>query len=158
MIHLSLLLQSTQVAFVNGQMQQGMFLLNYATRLADDPSCLSPLSSLDAAIGLDRGLVRESTEDCAVALRGMLPQTQDVFGLFVICDGMGGHAHGQEAAHLAIQTLLEHVFPFLMQENTPSCDWGQMLVEGVEMANRVISLRNRLMQQTNALQVARGIP
>ncbi|MFH1532334.1 MAG: Stp1/IreP family PP2C-type Ser/Thr phosphatase [Pseudomonadota bacterium] len=43
------------------------------------------------------GLVRKENEDCHLVLDGQ--------GLLAVADGMGGHAHGEVASALAIQTL-----------------------------------------------------
>jgi serine/threonine protein phosphatase PrpC len=142
-IDLSLLLQSASAALENDQLQQGMFLVNYAMRLAEEYEFSLRLSALDAAIALDRGKIRKVNEDCVLAIHGTLPGTGKVFGLFVICDGMGGHAEGQKAACLASQTIIETVFPLLMHEYVATNGWGQVLVRGVEQANHVLYLHNR---------------
>jgi serine/threonine protein phosphatase PrpC len=58
---------------------------------------------------------------------------------------MGGHACGQEAAHLAIQALLECVLPMI--ENTAIPHRERLLVNGIQQANRVIYLRNQSREQ-----------
>src|SRR5579875_1993502 len=87
-VDLGLLLQSAHAAFTNGQIQHGLFSLNYAIKLAGD-TC-SPNLPFDSAIALDVGFTREAQEDCVFALQGTFPETRDVFGLFIVCDGMGG--------------------------------------------------------------------
>lgn len=141
-----LLLQNTHAAFTNGQTQHGLFLLNYAIRYADDPQLPGDLR-FDAAVALDIGLVREAQEDCLFAFQGILPETQEAFGLFIVCDGVGGHIHGQEAAALAIETMVESVFSRLLGK-TGSEDWIRLLIEGVQAANRAVYLRNQSLQQT----------
>jgi serine/threonine protein phosphatase PrpC len=142
-VDLSSLLQSAYVAFSNDQLQQSMFLLNYAIKLADEYKFSHALSPLDAAICLERGRVRQENEDCVLALHGLLPETGKVFGLFIICDGMGGHAYGQEAACMATRTIVESVFPLLMHGSVSSNDRRSVLAKGVEQANRVIYMRNQ---------------
>jgi len=58
-------------------------------------------------------------------------QTQQ-FGLFVVADGMGGHANGQDASRLAIQTISEEALPKI-SGNEPLNDemLVQILVDGV---------------------------
>lgn len=142
-IDMSLLLQSAYAALNNDQLQQGMFLVNYAMRLAEEYDFSPHLSLLDAAICLDRGKFRQVNEDCVLAVQGVLPGTGQTFGLFVICDGMGGHLDGQKAASLASQAIIEAVFPLLMRAYVAPNGWGQVLVRGVEQANRVLYLHNR---------------
>jgi serine/threonine protein phosphatase PrpC len=141
-VDLRFLLKNVQYALSNDQLQQGMFLLDYSIKLAKEHKS-SPGFSLDAAIRLDRGHVRKVNEDCALALYGTQPTTGKVFGLFVICDGMGGHSNGQEAACMAVQVIIESIFPLLVNGSTPSTDWRHMLVKAVEQANRAIYLRNQ---------------
>ena len=54
--------------------------------------------SYACALETDTGRVRENNEDFAIAL----PEA----GLFVVADGMGGHAAGEVASHLAVETLV----------------------------------------------------
>ena len=146
-VDLGLLLQNAQTAFANGQQDHGLFLLNYAASFAGDALASSHLP-LDVAIGLDAGFVRKANEDCVFTLQGMRPETREGFGLFLICDGMGGHTHGLYAAHLAVASIVETVLPHLMDGKAPHDDWMHVLSTGVQSANRAIYLRNQSMQAT----------
>jgi serine/threonine protein phosphatase PrpC len=66
-----------------------------------------------------------------------------VFGLFVVADGMGGHANGEDASRLAIQTIADYMLP-LLTKNTPlqSEQYTQMLVEGIQHANLAVHQSN----------------
>jgi serine/threonine protein phosphatase PrpC len=153
-VDMNLLLKNVRIAFANGQREPGMLLLNYAIRLADEG--LSPLRlPLDTAIALDPGMVRQNNEDCVLAVQGTLSQTSDVFGLFIVCDGMGGHTHGLDAAHLAIETIAESVLPYFVEGAAPADDWMQVLVEAVQAANRAIYLRNQSETQTSQGRMSR---
>ena len=84
-------------------------------------------------------------EDTLFAAQGMrLHHTQPhPFGLFIVADGMGGHAHGQEASLLAIQTMVDQVLPKVYgssELNDPNLT--QLLVDGVQAANRAIYQQN----------------
>ncbi len=151
-VDLGLLLQSAHVAFTNGQIQHGLFSLNYAIRLAG--GTFPPDLPFDSAIALDVGFVREAQEDCIFALQGTFPGTRDAFGLLIVCDGMGGHANGQEAARLAIETMVESIFPSLVGGKAACHDYLCMLTEGVQVANRAVYLRNQSFQQAKEMEAA----
>jgi len=51
-------------------------------------------------------------------------------GVFVVADGMGGHAHGDRAARMAVETIIER-----LKDRDPS---PALLAEAVEEANRRI--------------------
>lgn len=51
--------------------------------------------------------------------------------LFVICDGMGGHAGGREASDIAISTIFEH-----MANAPPGADAGHTMAQAIEEAGR----------------------
>lgn len=150
-VNMSLFLQCVHAALSNGQYQQGAFLLEYAIQLAEKNTSSPSPFSLDVAIGLHQGQVRAQNEDCVLALQGTIPETQDVFGLFVVCDGMGGHVYGQEAAHRATRILLEQIVPLLESATVP-LDGERILLEGIQNANAAISLQNRSFHQPSALE------
>src|SRR5438045_3307849 len=69
-------------------------------------------------------------------------QTQQ-FGLFVVADGMGGHAKGQDASRLAIQIISEEVLPKISGNDPLNDDMlVQILVDGVQHANVAVHQRN----------------
>jgi PPM family protein phosphatase len=66
---------------------------------------------LDVYLISDRGLVRERNEDRAGAYTPENPDTRQERGLlFVVADGMGGHAGGDRAAAITIETLPQVYF------------------------------------------------
>ena len=68
----------------------------------------TPMLDLEFAELTDRGLMRSNNED---ALGHVLPSNaagvQSLGWFFALADGMGGHAHGEVASQLAIDTALE---------------------------------------------------
>ncbi|MFL5696576.1 MAG: PP2C family serine/threonine-protein phosphatase [Ktedonobacteraceae bacterium] len=84
-------------------------------------------------------------EDSLFAAQGerTLNSNAEQFGLFVVADGMGGHASGQDASRLAIQTIADRALPQL-SGNEPLTDEAltQLLVDGVKEANLAVHQRN----------------
>ncbi len=84
-------------------------------------------------------------EDSLFAAQGerTLNSNAEQFGLFVVADGMGGHASGQDASRLAIQTIVDRLMPKLSSSEHFSDDaYIQMLVEGVQEANQAVHQKN----------------
>lgn len=71
-------------------------------------------------------------------VNGILQQ----IGLFIVADGMGGHADGKAASTLAIQTIINHVLPRLMYHKEPLDNPAQLLAEGVQNANHAVHEHN----------------
>lgn len=137
-IDLTALLQVAQKSLRNHQEQHAAWLIEIASDLVRRTQ-ISP-ASLEIAVGLDRGL-RRTNEDCLFCLYGALP-SREPFGFFLVADGMGGHLHGQEAAHLAIERVVEHMLPSLLSTTPPSTSWSDLLLEGCALANAAIYYRN----------------
>lgn len=149
----NLFLQNIHAALTNQQYQQATFLLEYAMKLVQDETYPPASSPLDVSIGLHRGRIRDTNEDCIFAINGV-PTEGHRFGLYVVCDGMGGHANGQEAAHFAIQTIVEYILPQLLC-NRPSSPWEHLFVKSIQHANQAIYLRNQSLEKQSG---ARGVP
>jgi len=114
-------LHNLQLALVNDQPQHAELLLAHALHLmapaltGQHPALLPtdlPVQ-LFAGVGLDPGKKRRGkpNEDCVFAAQGTVASMQETFGLFMVADGIGGHVNGQEASHLAIETIVDHVLP-----------------------------------------------
>ena len=89
--------------------------------------------SCACALRTDTGLVRENNEDAALAL----PES----GLFVVADGMGGHAAGEVASRLAVETVATQLtgrrIPKAIRDEAPLL--GAALIE----ANLAVYQRSR---------------
>jgi len=95
----------------------------------------------------DPGIKRKykPNEDSLFAAKGMRTDspTPQNFGLFVVADGMGGHANGQDASRLAIQTIIDYVLPRLLKDaELHGNGFAQLLVEGVKHANQAVHQHN----------------
>ncbi len=65
------------------------------------------------------------------------------FGLFVVADGMGGHANGQDASRSAIQTIIDFMLPKLSKiVDAQSKDLELLLANAVQHANQVVHQHN----------------
>ncbi|MCS7162925.1 MAG: Stp1/IreP family PP2C-type Ser/Thr phosphatase [Bacteroidia bacterium] len=84
-----------------------------------------PIGFRTAALS-DRGRIRPNNEDRIAALR--LPQG----ALWMVCDGMGGHAAGEKAAELAVQAVVEYL------ANAPPLPPPHLLEKALFEANHAI--------------------
>lgn len=79
----------------------------------------------------------------AALFRRMSNDGPQQIGLFVVADGMGGHANGQDASRLAIQTIINYILPHLVQASTMHGeDCKQLLLDGVQVANQAVHQQN----------------
>ncbi len=112
----------------------------------DTLSSVEPFRLL-VGIGLDVGIARKDVpnEDNLFAIQGMRPTNAgpEPVGLFVVADGMGGHAHGQEASKLAVHAVSDTIVPTLMRQVDNDEVFLDLLKEGVHRANLAIYQRNR---------------
>jgi serine/threonine protein phosphatase PrpC len=102
---------------------------------------------LVVGIGLDPGIVRKDSpnEDNLLAVQGLHVGESGAVpvGLFVVADGMGGHADGQEASRLAIQAISDIVSPAILRNSEPDEHFSDLLKDGAHRANLTIYRRNR---------------
>jgi serine/threonine protein phosphatase PrpC len=106
--------------------------------------------NLSLAVGTrsDPGIKRKykPNEDSLLAVQGARPQNAQLqqFGLFVVADGMGGHANGQDASRLAIQTIINYMVPPLSEgKDTGDEDFVKLLADGVQQANQAVHQHNQ---------------
>ncbi|HEX7735325.1 MAG TPA: PP2C family serine/threonine-protein phosphatase [Ktedonobacteraceae bacterium] len=102
--------------------------------------------NLSLAVGTrsDPGIKRKHkpNEDSMFAYRYDTPRQQ--FGLFVVADGMGGHANGQDASRLAIQTMINFMLPNLTSGEAKGDEaLLRLMSDGVQSANQAVHGRNQ---------------
>ena len=99
---------------------------------------LKALAKCTVAAKTDLGRVRENNED---KFEFYIPDDEVTLAsrgqVFVVCDGMGGHAAGQIASELACKTFID------VYLNHPSADIRTALTEALQAANRYVFLVSR---------------
>ncbi len=105
--------------------------------------------NLNLAVGYltDPGIKRKHrpNEDSLFAMQGTRTNNSfpQEFGLFVVADGMGGHANGQDASRLAIQTIINYILPRISANNQmDDVAFLNLLRDGVQCANQAVHQRN----------------
>src|SRR5258708_32208337 len=93
------------------------------------------------------GITRQDKpdEDSLFAVQGVRTHSSppQPFGLFIVADGMGGHAPGRRASRLAVQTIIERVLPKLCASSELNdAEFRQLLVDGVQAAHHAVHQRN----------------
>ena len=108
----------------------------------DAPTIVLPMQllSLEDAGQTDVGRARRHNEDYfgiqtqICKLENPFGRTLQAKGMYILCDGMGGHAGGEVASALAVKTLLEY-FETHWQDKLPDED---CIRKGVQWANQAI--------------------
>ena len=87
----------------------------------------------------------KANEDNFLAVTGAWQHNGQIqpFGVFVIADGMGGHANGQDASRMAIETIYQHLTENLPQHDMPDDDLGAFLQQAIQRANQMIYHQNQ---------------
>lgn len=107
-----------------------------------------PVLVLQVGSQLDPGIKRRNqpNEDSIFAAQQILHAASappQAFALFLVADGMGGHAHGQEASQLAIRSLVEYVDASLRSKQMAPDAFLPLLIAGIQHANQVVYQRNQ---------------
>ena len=106
----------------------------------------------DAVARTDPGPVRESNEDCFLV---------DVeAGLFIVADGMGGHASGEIASAIAVETvqsiLLGEINPDETRLERSSMDQEEAIRERLRYATNQASISIRKTAMANPIHAGMG--
>lgn len=117
---------------------------------SDESTMVLPMKliSIESAGRTDVGRQRDHNEDCffisssTVKRADNQGQTTEAHSLYVLCDGMGGHAGGEVASQLAAETLSAYFtkhWPHPLPGEAPSpLPNKETLVEAVGLANQAI--------------------
>ena len=107
-----------------------------------------PVIELQVGPRLDRGIKRKDrpNEDSLFTTQGILHSSSappKPFALFIVADGMGGHANGQEASARAIESLVEYLSSSLFSKQITPGTFPSLLIESVQYANQHMYQRNQ---------------
>jgi protein phosphatase len=116
---------------------------NFGNESDDLPTVILPmqLMSLDDAGCTDIGQQREHNEDCfgihtqIKKQESPMGRAVQARGLYVLCDGMGGHAAGEVASSMAVERLKLFFQENWQDEQLPS---EEIVREAVRVANQAI--------------------
>jgi len=90
------------------------------------------------------GRVRERNEDSFFVFDSVLSHHYgaDLFGLFIVADGMGGHERGDAASLLAVRTaaksIIRDVYTSFLVDDRGATPLNEALTEAVEQANQSV--------------------
>lgn len=116
----------------------------------DSPTIVLPMQlfSLDDAGQTDVGRQRSHNED-RFGIETQIRKTQTLSGkvvhargLYILCDGMGGHASGEVASQLAVETLRNYFKQYWQESDEQKKDAKlptvEVIREAIQLANKVI--------------------
>lgn len=103
---------------------------------------------LQLAIGSAQsvGLQRDHNEDALFTFSSVLSDgnSEELFGLFIIADGMGGHKNGEIASSISIRVVVRYVIDQLyrilldVQNGTPALGTREILLGAVNEAQKAV--------------------
>jgi serine/threonine protein phosphatase PrpC len=128
---------------------------NASSNDADDlPTVILPMQllSLDDAGCTDIGHQREHNEDCfgihtqVKKQESPMGRSVQARGLYVLCDGMGGHAAGEVASAMAVETIKRY-----FQDN-----WHDQQIPTEETVREAVLLANQAIYDVNQQNARSG--
>lgn len=117
----------------------------------DMPTIVLPMQlfSLEDAGRTDIGRQREHNEDCfgidieTTKVQLASGKTVRARGLYVLCDGMGGHAGGEVASQLAVDSLRRYFQQYWQNNPSAGLPAAETVREAVQLANKAIYEENQ---------------
>jgi len=111
------------------------------------PAPTHPAYGVKVSTKSDTGKKRagKENEDNYLAVTGTWAHNGQMqpFGLFVVADGMGGHANGQDASKMAIETIYHSLAEQLPKTDVPDDQLATLLQQAVQAANKMIYDQNQ---------------
>lgn len=110
-----------------------------------DDAIANGVPTMRVAMRCDLGAIRERNDDSCLVFASeagghfpMLP-----FGLYIVADGMGGHANGHIASKVASRVAARHILskiyvPLLQSESAPAHPIQEVIVDAVQAANTAV--------------------
>jgi serine/threonine protein phosphatase PrpC len=95
----------------------------------------------------DRGTHRAQNEDALFYLQAVLESETEIspFGIFIVADGLGGHADGQVASDLAVRAVASHILraiyiPAIIGrgQNSDNAPLNESFLKAIETASRSV--------------------
>lgn len=140
-------LHTSYCATIGGQHKQTLFtkIKSFFMKTAS-PVTLAPEKepafTLSVAQQTDVGRRRPHNED---TMAHIIPEDAQVMAqkgaLFIVADGMGGHAAGEVASELAVNTVCQEYYQHTGNTGDEQPDIARSLIEAVKRANTVIHQR-----------------
>jgi serine/threonine protein phosphatase PrpC len=111
-------------------------------------------------VGSDPGTRKRQNEDSIFAATNISNTFHSPwsYGLFVVADGQGAYANGQEASSRAIQAMVNHLFPKMARDHTfqpGTC--STFLEEAVQCANKAVYQHNIDLHNREKADVDAGV-
>ncbi|MGK7950996.1 MAG: serine/threonine phosphatase [Xenococcaceae cyanobacterium] len=120
--------------------------INYDSETDEQPTMVLPmeLASIVNASCTDIGIQRDHNEDFFGIQTTIITKENNwgtkvsAKGLYIVCDGMGGHAAGEVASSMAVETL-QNYFQSHWQDTMPT---KEIIEEGIFLANQTLYQTN----------------